>query len=125
MNWIPTPLILLETLRNMKAQFHTIGHSSKRPSMNRNMVVVPASTTAKTTLRLPDLRAKNGLTGFAKCPWARFLFHTLRTRDQILSIWPTIEKVGDIEGTVANKLSSSPKVGNGVVRALPKAMKYV
>ena len=116
----PTPLILLEAL-------HTIGHSSKRPSMNRNMVVVPASTTAKTTLRLPDLRAKNGLTGFAKYPGFRFLFHTLCTRDHILPIWPAIEAigVGDIEGTVANKLSSSLKVGNGVVRALPKAMKYV
>ena len=91
------------------------------------MVVVPASTTAKTTLRLPDLRAKNGLTGFAKCPGVCFLFHILATCDQILPIWPVIEAVGvgDIEGTVANKLSSSPKVGNGVVRALPKTMKYV
>lgn len=93
--------------------------------MNRNMVVVPASATAKTTLRLPDLRAKNGLTGFAKYPGVCFLFHTLCTRDQIFPIWPAIEAVGDIEGTVANRLSSSPKVGNGVVRALPKAMKYV
>ena len=88
--------------------------------MNRNMVVVPASTTAKTTLRLPDLRAKNGLTGFAKCSGVCFLFHTLCTRDHILTIWPAVGAVEDIGGTVANKFSSSPKVGNGVILALPR-----
>ena len=104
---------------------HTIGHSSKRPSTNRNMVVVPASTTAKTTLRLPDLRAKNGLTGFAKRSGVWFLFHTLCTRDHILIIWPAVGAVEDAKGTVANKPSSSHKVGSGVIRALPKGIRYV
>ena len=93
--------------------------------MNRNMLVVPASTTAKTTLRLPDLRAKNGLTGFAKRSGVCFLLHTLCTRDHILTIWPVVGAVGDIGGMVANKFSSSTKVGNGVILALPKVVRYV
>lgn len=88
------------------------------------MVVVPASTIAKTTLRLPDLRARNGLTGFAECAGLRFLFHALCTRDHILARWLVVEEVEDIDGTVANRLSSSRKVGSGVVRALPRVMKY-
>ena len=93
--------------------------------MNRNIVVVPASTTAKTTLLLPVLRAKNGLTGFVGRSWVRVLFHTLRNRDHILAIWLVVEgTVGNIAGTVANKLSSSPRVGSGVVRALRKVMRY-
>ena len=86
--------------------------------MNRNIVVVPASTTANTTLLLPVLRAKNGLTGFVGRSWVRVLFHTLRNCDHILAIWLVVE------GTVANNLSSSSKVGSGVVRALREVMRY-
>jgi hypothetical protein len=88
------------------------------------MVVVPASTMAKTTLRLPDLRARNGLMRFAECSEFCFPFHTLRRRDHMLASWLVVEAaVEDIGGTVANKLSSSPRVGSEVVRALPEVIR--
>jgi hypothetical protein len=90
------------------------------------MVVVPASTTAKITLRLPDLRAKNGLTGFVGCFEVCSRIHAPRRRDHILAIWLVVEPtIGDVKGTIENKLSSSLKVGREVVRALPKSISYV
>lgn len=116
----------METFRSSLDYIHTMGHSSKHPSMNRNIVVVPASITAKTMLRFPDLRARNGLTGFGGCSGTCFLFHILCRRDHILAIWLVIEVAfEDIGGTVANKISSSSKVGSGVVLALPKDIRYV
>jgi len=87
------------------------------------MEVVPASTIANTTLRLPDLRAKKGLTVFAGGLGVFLLFQTLCKRSHILSIWLIVDAVEDIMGTVANTFSSSPKVGSGVVRALLKVRK--
>jgi hypothetical protein len=123
-----SPLYVFETVYQMYG-YHIIGHSSKHPSLKRYKVVVPASTTAITTVLFPSFRKIKGF------PFRGTEYRNIR----LIAVLSTLSKVAKrflvpltaafepsgcfILGKVLYKEDRSSRVGTGVVLALKITIK--